>query len=1091
LTRSDAVPEAAPAAARRRPLRRAGIGTLAVVFVLGILVGALAWQATRGSVSLEFVRERIETAIAGRLPADALVSIGSASFAYRSGDGLILRARDVGLALPGLGKIFVAELSTRTTPAALLSRTVELTSVTASGVEIEAAVPSRPRNNAPLAEIARQAAAAFAAQVRTADGVLRRAGLEQVMIREAGLRILDRAGAAGPALRISEAKWVPLDAGRSRAELRVADEAGAGWRMTVEGLSDADGVGVAITDLPVSALAPNLADAAGGPHVETALTLEARIETDADGAFARFGGRLSAGEGLVSFTGNDRIELAGAILAFELGTTGDRLTIPSGEVRTGAGEMRFEGAADLSEAGGATLVGGVTGGMLPGAAGAEPTRVTGGGLVAWLDFDELGLQIEQLHVTTEDGSLSAIGQASLGGPTPGLSFALSLSEMPMSIARAFWPPFVASKTRQWFDMNVKSGTVGPATLRVALPPDFIGPRGRGRVIPDYALLGRLPFREAAFSPLSSLPTITGSAGEIAFANATATLTADSGAIAIRGRGELRAAGTSLVIPELGRPNLRGTLHLELSGPAAALAVLSDTPPLAVAAKRGIVADALSGEAELSLDGQIPLYPAPLDELKPTFRLALTDFTSTEPISDRMIADADLVLEGSPDSFTLKGAGLLDGLQASVDLLLGSAAPDHTAVELTLDEAARERLGFDLGGLVTGPVQVSLQKTEAGAQKVALDLGEARISLPFLGWEKGAGVAATGSFMMETSEDGTRVSDLILSGKGFSARGALRIDAEGALQELQLSEVALRPGDSLAVHAAPDGDGYEVRVSGAALDARGILRGLRAGLGGKSLAPAPIGLSIDLGTVIGQGDVALSGVSGSLSLADGLQAASLTGRTGPNRSFEWTLGREGGARTLRLFADDGGALLRFAGIYDKAAGGNLILDYSGAAGGAGQGMAILRDFRVVDEGALAPAVRSARRNVRDTAFGGIEETTSDDLTFTQLRIPFRQQDWVIAIEDATLRGPMLGATASGTINVPGQRVAISGTFIPAFGLNNIAGAIPLIGTILGGGRDEGLVGITYKLFGPLDAPDLTMNPISAIAPGIFRKIFEYN
>ena len=70
------------------------------------------------------------------------------------------------------------------------------------------------------------------------------------------------------------------------------------------------------------------------------------------------------------------------------------------------------------------------------------------------------------------------------------------------------------------------------------------------------------------------------------------------------------------------------------------------------------------------------------------------------------------------------------------------------------------------------------------------------------------------------------------------------------------------------------------------------------------------------------------------------------------------------------------------------------------------------------------------------------------------------------------------------------MALSGTFIPAFGINNIAGAIPILGQILGGGRDEGLVGITYKMFGPIDDPKLVMNPISAIAPGIFRKIFEY-
>ena len=167
-----------------------------------------------------------------------------------------------------------------------------------------------------------------------------------------------------------------------------------------------------------------------------------------------------------------------------------------------------------------------------------------------------------------------------------------------------------------------------------------------------------------------------------------------------------------------------------------------------------------------------------------------------------------------------------------------------------------------------------------------------------------------------------------------------------------------------------------------------------------------------------------------------------------------------------------------------AGGNLIIDYSGPIDGPGNGVAVMRDFRLLNETALKPALSGT------TQQGMARVDDSGELHFTQHRIPFRQEGWVITIDDAALRGATLGATASGTINLPGGKMAISGTFIPAFGLNNIAGAIPILGAILGGGRDEGLLGITYKLFGPLDGPDLVMNPMSAIAPGIFRKIFEY-
>ena len=51
-------------------------------------------------------------------------------------------------------------------------------------------------------------------------------------------------------------------------------------------------------------------------------------------------------------------------------------------------------------------------------------------------------------------------------------------------------------------------------------------------------------------------------------------------------------------------------------------------------------------------------------------------------------------------------------------------------------------------------------------------------------------------------------------------------------------------------------------------------------------------------------------------------------------------------------------------------------------------------------------------------------------------------------------------------------------------------LPLIGIILGNGRDRGLIGVTFKLSGDANAPTLQINPLSVIAPGIFRSIFEF-
>jgi hypothetical protein len=61
----------------------------------------------------------------------------------------------------------------------------------------------------------------------------------------------------------------------------------------------------------------------------------------------------------------------------------------------------------------------------------------------------------------------------------------------------------------------------------------------------------------------------------------------------------------------------------------------------------------------------------------------------------------------------------------------------------------------------------------------------------------------------------------------------------------------------------------------------------------------------------------------------------------------------------------------------------------------------------------------------------------------------------------------------------------------YGVNNIFGQIPLFGIFLGADKNEGLIGVTYEVVGTPASPVMRVNPISAMAPGLLRKIFEFN
>ena len=62
--------------------------------------------------------------------------------------------------------------------------------------------------------------------------------------------------------------------------------------------------------------------------------------------------------------------------------------------------------------------------------------------------------------------------------------------------------------------------------------------------------------------------------------------------------------------------------------------------------------------------------------------------------------------------------------------------------------------------------------------------------------------------------------------------------------------------------------------------------------------------------------------------------------------------------------------------------------------------------------------------------------------------------------------------------------------PGYSLNRLVSKIPIVGLLAGGGKKAGLIGITFQLRGQYKNPQLLVNPISLLAPGVFRKIFEF-
>ncbi len=70
------------------------------------------------------------------------------------------------------------------------------------------------------------------------------------------------------------------------------------------------------------------------------------------------------------------------------------------------------------------------------------------------------------------------------------------------------------------------------------------------------------------------------------------------------------------------------------------------------------------------------------------------------------------------------------------------------------------------------------------------------------------------------------------------------------------------------------------------------------------------------------------------------------------------------------------------------------------------------------------------------------------------------------------------------------IDVSGTVVPAYAINSALGHIPVLGEIFTGGKKGGGVfAVNYTMSGPTDDPQVNVNPLSALTPGIFRNVFD--
>jgi hypothetical protein len=312
-----------------------------------------------------------------------------------------------------------------------------------------------------------------------------------------------------------------------------------------------------------------------------------------------------------------------------------------------------------------------------------------------------------------------------------------------------------------------------------------------------------------------------------------------------------------------------------------------------------------------------------------------------------------------------------------------------------------------------------------------------------------------------------------------------LSRKGGIVDAIFPDVTLSDENQFALDLKRSDDGLAISIAGRSFDARPLIKSIFGGkgAGGEDSADASYAIDVDLGRVYAHRGEVLTDVKGRIVSHNGtVQQANLQGNFISGNPVVLKITPAGDTRELRVAGRDGGAALRAANLYSKIAGGALDFEATldnGSGSSLRDGRLILRDFEVRDEAALAELDRQGKPKKNGPRRAGV--------AFSKLTLPFTADSRFIRIGDAVVKGPQMCATADGVIRKTDGAMDIDGTIIPACALNSVPGDIPIIGDILVG---DGLFGLTYALGGAISNPHFQVNPVSAIAPGIFRRIFEY-
>ena len=644
-----------------------------------------------------------------------------------------------------------------------------------------------------------------------------------------------------------------------------------------------------------------------------------------------------------------------------------------------------------------------------------------------------------------------------------------------------WPQFINPDVRDWCAENLHGGRLQGA-LRANWTAADLDAMAHKRGLPSESLHGEFTTRDVGVDLLPGLPIMMTDQGTGSFTGHEFAVSGNHATMALTSSRRVQANDLAFTVPDITpREIVDASAKAHMTGTADSLADLLMHEPLRRQAGLTLDPATVKGQAEgdLVLDLKLGKTARPEDT---QFRAsgALDNLQIEKFLADEKLESATAAFQADRNMLKIVGDGELLGAATHVDVSRAPGEEGSATISFALDAAGRAKRGLNFGAWLTGPLPIKLKAplTRANAE-VEIDLTPAGVDNFVPGLSKPAGKPGKATFLVKPSPEGASLSNLAIDLGVPMFRGSAQMDPAGAIESATITQARIAPGDDFKVDVVNGPSSLKISARGTSLDARAFVKSLVQGSNSTESATKDFDLDAKIANVVGANKQAMTGVELTAFRRGGqTRLGSLRGRIGGGVVTATGTGGE-----TRLMTSDAGALLRFADLYGRLEGGDLSLLLR-SQGDSSAGEATLTDFILRDEPAFRQLVTAGRPR------GSVDGAAAIDpsrVRFDKMTASFDRTPGKLAIQDGVIYNPGMGLTAQGAIDFDHNQIDLSGSFVPAYTVNTMLTKIPLVGVLLSGGQNDGVFGVSYRVHGPMSGPTLTVNPLSAIAPGILRRI----